>query len=422
MWEKIEFSDYMLDFRSDAKKLELFDKKIDNLEKSWFKKKELLSILKSELENTNTEESLYINDKETNKEEIKKDIKDISSYKKRLENLINDIEEWKEIENEIIDKSFLETAFSFDSEKMFKNINISFKELKENIAFKKWSDFKKRKFEVSSFIQIWKDSITIVDQKVFDLIDWKDWIELVESEKYKLSNKENSIYIEKVEKSDKDDTNKVDEKVEIDKKPESEKKEKKLIDNPKELEKRFRSIIKEHKFRRYISARELWLELSENINSIEDFKKLINKIDSQFWEEQLYTDEKIETKKEEGIYLGDQKRILRNIKEQINLEFIRNSKDIISGLTELEDWDFLDEERKAEIYQNLLRNSQKLPIEDFTKVLKNLDTKIDSIELFRFSDEQIEELKPTLNDLIANEYIEDYQIYYPKKEEGLNNN
>jgi len=427
MWEKIEFSDSMLDFRDDAKKLELFDKKFDDLKNSWFKKKKLLSVLNSELENTKTEESFYMNDKDTNKEEIEKDIKDISSYKKRLKNLIDDIEKWEEIENEIIDKSFLETAFSFDTEEMFKDIKISFKKLDENIAFEKWSDFEKRKFEVSSFIQIWENRITIVDQKVFDLIDWEDWIKLVESEKYKLSDKEDSIYIEKVEESNIDKKNSVDEKedntdeTEDNKKPKSEKNKIKLIDNPIELKKRFKTIMEEHKFRYYPIARELWRELSKDINSIKDLKKLRNNIDLQFWEKQLYTDEEIETKKQDNIYIRDQKHIVEIIKFESNLVFIKNSKDIRNDLIELENWDFLDKKSKSKLYQNLLSNDERLPIEKFTKVLENLDTKIYSIDLYNFSDEQIYELKPTLDNLIANEYIEASQINYPKRE-NLNNN
>ncbi|MDQ7022191.1 MAG: hypothetical protein Q9M97_01420 [Candidatus Gracilibacteria bacterium] len=165
MGEKIEFSDSMLDFRSDAKKLELFDKKIDKLKKSGFKKKKLLSVLNSELENTKTEESFYINYKETNKEEIEKDIKDISSYKERLKNLINDIEEGEEIENEIIDKSFLETAFSFDTEKMFKNIKISFNELKENIVFKNEVILKKESLKFLHLFKFEKTALLLLTKK-----------------------------------------------------------------------------------------------------------------------------------------------------------------------------------------------------------------------------------------------------------------
>ncbi|MDQ7009486.1 MAG: hypothetical protein Q9M94_04320 [Candidatus Gracilibacteria bacterium] len=392
MGEKIEFSDSMLDFRSDAKKLELFDKKIDKLKKSGFKKKKLLSVLNSELENTKTEESFYINYKETNKEEIEKDIKDISSYKERLKNLINDIEEGEEIENEIIDKSFLETAFSFDTEKMFKNIKISFNELKENIFFKKGSDFEKRKFEVSSFIQVGEDSITIVDQKVFDLIDGKDGIELIESEKYKLSDKEDSIYIEKIENSDKGKKNSVDEKEKVVNK----KLEEKDIDFSKLSPKDFMIKILEKLYdskdiKAYFASMEgkgtmlsisyrseLGNQIGKKIKSNEQFfnildykNELFNDVDGSNFASEITTDSMISS------YSN-------------NLEY----RDLDKFIDGLENEKLLNHEMKNNLINGVSKN---LTEENVVKYLNNYDSLNDNtyLELGRFS--EIKEVKTRID-------------------------
>lgn len=217
---------------SDLKSLEKFDYSND-YKKEWFlsKPKKLTNFLEnisSEIDNNIwliwNEKNIWEIQKQINKEidivsknDMIEDLKEHKRYQLALLELQSDIKNNKEIENNNIDKDLLKYSFWFN-EKFLKNNKITYNEimLKENqeIIFPKWSNLKERDFDVKWYIQIWEDRITIVDQEIYNLFFDKELVKLEKSEKYKLKDKEDWIYIEKVSKEEKDNSKKIVEKKE----------------------------------------------------------------------------------------------------------------------------------------------------------------------------------------------------------------